>query len=65
MLTMTRGVSSGLILGSLLFNPYLPRHQIIHGNNVAHTSYAGDTQTYLTLTPSDYGSLDAISAPSK
>ncbi len=55
------GVPQGSLLSPLLFSLYmLPLSQIMRKNQIAHHSYADDTQVYLALSPNDYSPIDSL-----
>ncbi len=54
-------VPQGSILAPLMINLYmLPLSQIMRKNQIAHHSYADDTQIYLALSPNDYSPIDSL-----
>lgn len=56
------GVSTGSILGSILFSLYLLPlgHIIPHFNTVPFYCYGNDTQSYVSYTPENCNSLDSL-----
>ncbi len=42
------------------FNIFAPLSQIMRNNQIAHHSYADDTQIYPVLSPNDYSPIDSL-----